>query len=218
LVVIIFGGISEVGLSRISRSINLDEIAKNFQNETVYNFPKSDSSLFLGSVGAPVQLTVFSSFQCPACKAFAHSLENVHKKFGKNIGITFKNFPLSSACNPKMKYDMQPRSCEAAYAAIAADRQNRFWNYHDQLFQSNLAADEKTLSSIARNMGLNMEKWEYDRHSDEVKARLSEDIKKAYEIGINATPSVFINGRKVTNIQEPILNFIIQNELEKVSK
>lgn len=66
-------------------------------------------------------------------------------------------------------------------------------------------------------MGLNIEKWEQDRHSNEVKLQLSEDIKTSYETGINGTPSVFINGRQVSNFQESVLNFVIQNELNKLS-
>lgn len=112
---------------------------------------------------------------------------------------------------------MQPQSCDAAFAALAAHRQNRFWNYHDQLFDSDLADDEKTLTSIAKNMGLNMEKWEQDRHSDEVKKQLSEDVKAGYLTAINGTPSVFINGRQVSSLQEKVLDFVIENELKKIS-
>jgi len=218
--VVILGGASEYGILKTSfgkkPEINLDEIAKNFTEETVYNIPNSDSPR-IGSPDAPVQLVVFSSFQCPACKTFAPSLENIHKKFGEKVGITFKNFPLSTSCNPRLSEDMQPRACAAAFAAIAAQRQNLFWNYHDQLFQSNLEEDEKTLTSIAKNIGLNMEQWESDRQSDAVKESLSEDVTIAYEIGINATPSVFINGRRVGAFDESVLTFLIQNELSKIS-
>lgn len=221
LLVIISGGFTEVGILKSSLpkmpEVNLDEVAKKFKGEKVYDIPKSASSPHLGSTEAPVQLVVFSSFQCPACKGFAPLLEGLYKKFGNNIGITFKNFPLSKTCNPRLIDDMQPQSCDAAFAALAAHRQNRFWNYHDQLFDSDLADDEKTLTSIAKKMGLNMEKWEQDRHSDEVKKQLSEDVKAGYQTSINGTPSVFINGRKISSLQEKVLNFLIQNELNKAS-
>lgn len=221
LFILIIGGISEVGMLKASvnkrAETNISEISKNFQNETVRTIPKNDASPHLGSLNAPIQLVVFSSFQCPACQAFAPTLENIQKKFGSNIGITFKNFPLSSTCNPMMTEDMQPRACWAAFAAIAAHQQNNFWNYHDQLFQSDLEFDEKTLKSIAQKSGLNIEKWESDRQSDAVKENLSDDIKIANELGINATPTVFINGRRVSSFQENVLDFLIQNELNKGS-
>jgi hypothetical protein len=60
---------------------------------------------------------------------------------------------------------MQPQSCNAAFAAIAAQQQNLFWDYHDQLFQSDLNFDETTFKSIAEKIGLNIGKWETDRQS-----------------------------------------------------
>lgn len=221
LVVIITGGFTEV---RILKSflpkmpeVNMDEVAKKFQSEKVYNFAKNDPSAHLGSNEAPVQLVVFSSFQCPACKGFASSIEDIQKKFGKNVGITFKNFPLSTTCNPRLSENMQPQSCDAAFAAIAAQRQNRFWEYHDQLFEANLADGEKALTIIAKNIGLNIEKWELDRKSNEAREQLAYEIKTAYKLGINATPSIFINGRKISNPNLKVLNFLIQNELNKIS-
>ncbi len=221
LFVIVTGGFTEV---RILKSflpkipeVNLDEVAKKFQSEKVYNFPKNDPSAHLGSTEAPVQLVVFSSFQCPACKGFASSIEDIQKKFGKNVGITFKNFPLSTTCNPRLSENMQPQSCDAAFAAIAAQRQNRFWEYHDQLFEANLADGEKALTTIAKNIGLNIEKWELDRKSNEAREQLAYEIKTAYKLGINATPSIFINGRKISNPNLKVLNFLIQNELNKIS-
>lgn len=219
LFIFVIGGVSEVSMLKASVNkrgeANITEISKNFQNEKVHTIPINDASPHLGSLNAPIQLVVFSSFQCPACQAFAPILENIQKKFGSNIGITFKNFPLSSTCNPMMTEDMQPRACWAAFAAIAAHRQNNFWNYHDQLFQSDLEFDEKTLKSLAQKTGFNIEKWESDRQSDAVKENLSDDIKIANELGINATPTVFINGRRVNSFQENVLDFLIQNELNK---
>lgn len=222
LFILILGSITEVGALKASigktTEGNMTEISKSFQKETFYNIPKNESSPHLGSLNAPIQLVVFSSFQCPACKSFAPTVENIQKKFGENIGITFKNFPLSSTCNPMVSEDMQPEACSAAFAALAAQNQNQFWNYHDQLFRTNLDEDKKILTSIAKNSGLNIEKWESDRQSVAVKEQLLEDIKIANELGINATPTVFINGRRVNSFQESVLTFLIQNELHKMSK
>lgn len=220
LVVVMLGSGAE--FVALKKSINkkpeasLEEVAKNFRDARVYDIPKGDSTSMIGSNSAPVQLVVFSSFQCPACKTFAPSLENIHKQFGEKIGITFRNFPLSSTCNPRLMDDMQPRACPAAFAALAAQLQNRFWNYHDQLFQTDLTEDDSTLVSIAKNVGLNIEQWESDRQSDELKDRLSVDVNLGYELGISGTPTVFINGRQVMSFQESILSALIQNELNKI--
>jgi protein-disulfide isomerase/uncharacterized membrane protein len=219
---LIIGGISEVGVLRTSigqkAAINLDEIAKQYRSERVYPIPPGDALPALGSPRAPVQVVVFSSFRCPACQGFAPTLENLHKKFGNQIGVTFKNFPLSSGCNPRMSVDMQPGSCGAAYAALAAHRQNRFWPYHDQVFASTLDSAGKTLIAIAKTSGLTMGQWESDRQSEEVKQQVAQDVQLAYELGVEGTPTVFINGRRVSNFQESVLTFLIKNELATLSQ
>lgn len=197
--------------------VDQEEIAKAFERETIYNIPQSEASPHIGSLDAPVQIIVFSSFQCPACKSFAPVVENLRKKYGQNIGITFKNFPLSTKCNPAIVGDMQPQACDAAYAALAAQDQGHFWDYHDQLYQSDLIFDEKLLVSIAKNTGLNMDQWETTRQSGDVQTRLAEDLAVAYQLKINATPTIFLNGRRVTILQESALNFLIENELKKLS-
>jgi protein-disulfide isomerase/uncharacterized membrane protein len=219
LMVIAIGGFSQYLLLRASfnklSEVNLDVVTKEFEKEKVYQIPVNDLSPHLGSTTSPVQLVVFSSFQCPACKTFGPILETISKKYGNKIGITFKNFPLSSVCNPRLEGNLQPQSCDAAFAAIAAQLQDRFWEYHDLLFQSDMNFDENLFRSIAEKTELNMEKWENDRHADTVKKVLIEDLKIAYRIGINATPSVFVNGRRINNPQESVLNFLIENELKK---
>lgn len=220
LLTILVGGFSEYNILKFTldkkAQVNLDEVARKFQEAPVYNIPPAGASPAIGRPDAPVQVVVFSSFQCPACKTFAPSLENIHRKFGDKVSITFKNFPLSSACNPRLAGDMQPRSCNAAIAAIAAERQNLFWQYHDQLFQSNLEFDDTSFLSFAKNIGVDLEKWKSDFRSTEVEQRLLDDIQLANEIGINSTPTVFINGRRASNFQETALVFLIQYELNKL--
>ena len=222
LVTLFIGGVSEVGVLQKSLNrqpaVDLDEVAKNFQAAKVDTIPISADRSILGSVKAPVQVVVFSSFQCPACKTLAPSMANIHKKFGNTIGISFRNFPLSSACNAALSEDMQPRSCESAFATVAAERQNRFWNYHDHLFETSLEQNDKTLTSIAKNIGLDLDKWNRDRNSDEVKKIIADDLAIAYRIGINSTPTVFINGRRVNSFQESALTFIIKNELKNTTQ
>lgn len=218
LCVIIAGGLSEYFILKLAfdkkYEVNITEVQKAFQNEPKYDIPLNPASPILGSVTAPVQLIVFSSFQCPSCKSFAPMLEHLYKKFGGKISITFKNFPLSNKCNPGLEDDMQPQSCDAALASLAAQDQNLFWKYHDLVFNSNLALDEKALESFAISAGLNIEKWRNDKQSDSTMMKLMADIQIANQLGINATPTVFIDGRKVSNFQESALIFLIEAALK----
>lgn len=217
---VILGGVVEYVYLKTAfgpKPINLQEVSKKFQTQPIHTFPKS----FIppqGSESAPVQLVVFSSFQCPSCKVFASVLVDFKKKFGDELCISFKNFPLSESCNPRLLGDMQPQACQAALAAIAANQQNKFWAYHDKLFDSELKDDERTLSQIATSIDLDMTSWNRDRSSEATLDQLKEDINLGNSLGLNATPTVFINGRKAENIQEAALLFLIQHELDVAPK
>lgn len=214
------GAIAEYSVFRatfMQPPVDLEEVAAAFEKEPVYDIPKNEASPHVGSLDAPVQLTVFSSFQCPACKSFAAVIESLHEKYGDDVGITFRNFPLSTKCNPAIVDDMQPQACDAAFAAFAAQDQGRFWEYHDQLYQSDLIFDEKSLVSIAENTGLDVDQWEAARESEAVQTKLAEDLAVAYQLKINATPTVYLNGRRVNNFQESVLNLLIESELNKHS-
>ncbi len=219
LLIIVAGTITESYALRASLdksvTVNYKELTKKYQSETIYNIPRNEASPIIGSLTAPIQLIVFSSFQCSACKTFAPTLERIHKKYGDIVAITFKNFPLSKTCNPKMNEDMQPQACDAAFAAKAAQLQNKFWNYHDELFKSTLEMDEKSLYMMAKNIGLNMEKFEADKKSEVIKANISADVNLGYQLEIDRTPTVFINGKRVSDTQEAVLDFLIQIELNK---
>lgn len=220
VLIALLGGVAEYGVLKNThgkkRAINPEEVIAAFAGETVYPIPQGDSP-HRGAPAAPVQLVVFSSFQCPACQAFASSLGQLEHTFGDQLGITFKNFPLSTGCNPAIGDDMQPQACDAAIAALAAQRQNLFWQYHHGIFQSDLEAGEAALRSIAQSTGLNLEQWDADRQSEAVQASLQADVQLAHQLGINATPTVFINGRRVAAFDEAVLSALIQKELQRAA-
>lgn len=152
----------------------------------------------LGSSDAPVQLVVFSSFQCPACRAFAGVAHRLNHQFPDAVQIVFKDYPLGKDCNPNLVREMQPRACAAAFAAEAANRQGDFWHYHDGIFfRSSLLATEPELKRIARSSGLDTPRWESDRRSREIETRVKEDIGLGHLLGINGTPAIFLEGRRV---------------------
>ena len=160
-------------------------------------------------------MVVFSSFQCPSCQEFTQSIKCLESKYGDKLCIVFKNFPLSEKCNSLLIGDVQPGACDAAKAALAAKRQGKFWSFHDRFFSTGLSADDNSLKAIAKETGLNMELWETDRHSKEIEALLSDDISEANNIGINATPSIFINGRQAQNAGVDMLKIIIEKAMRQ---
>jgi len=162
---------------------------------------------------APVEISVFSCYQCPGCQGFALAAEQLSEQYGDRLHMTYYNFPLSTTCNPTLVYDMHPQACQAAWAAEAARLQGKFWEYHDALFHSDLILAEPTLQAVARGLGLDMDQWNADRNSATVRQKVSQDIQRGMELRIAVTPTVFLNGRKVEALGLPALTALIDREL-----
>ncbi|MDD2464464.1 MAG: thioredoxin domain-containing protein [Desulfobulbus sp.] len=139
-----------------------------------------------GKIDAPVTLVLFSDFECPWCGRLEPVLTELLAKNQDKLRIVFKHMPL-----PMHQY-----AENAALAAIAAQRQGKFWEMHDILFQIKNWTDS-TVEETAQKIGLNMEKFHADLVSPEVQAQLAKDATDAQAADITATPSLFINTKPV---------------------
>jgi protein-disulfide isomerase len=111
---------------------------------------------------------------------------------------------------------MQPQSCMAAYAAQSAKLQGKFWPYHDRIFSADFSEGETAFKQIAEEIGLDLSKFDEDRNSEAVKSVVQEDVDLGNQRGVNATPSVFINGRSVPALNYDVLKSLIQYELDSI--
>jgi len=151
-----------------------------------------------GAADAPVTLEEFGDFQCPPCGALSEPLNQLEGDYGTKMRFVFRQFPLANHANAK----------PAAYAAEAAGLQGRFWEMHDLLYREQANWSKTTdpaelLLSYARIVGLNTAKFQKDINSDEVKERVAADQKRAAELGVHLTPTIFINGKSIVG---PSLN------------
>jgi protein-disulfide isomerase len=176
--------------------------------------PIRPSDPVLGPQDAPVKMVIFSSFQCPACKGFARAVPLLHQQYPNELAIVFKNFPLDTTCNPSMRRQMQPRACATALAAQAANHQNAFWQYHDMVFGSNLRENEADLGTFAASAGVDPSRWDADRQSAQAKTAVNDDVQDGIRLGLDRTPSIFLDGRLVTNFSYPVLQSLIEHEVE----
>ncbi|MDH3348045.1 MAG: thioredoxin domain-containing protein [Desulfobulbaceae bacterium] len=157
-----------------------------------------------GDPDAPVTMVVFSDFQCPYCKSVRTLIDQVSKANTKTLKVVFKNLPL------RMHELAEP----AARAAMAAHGQGKFWEMHDALF------DEPKLTMIkiielAQKIGLNMEQFNKDMQSDAIKKQVAMDMQDAQKADVSATPTVFINGRKLKDRSLEAIQNVITQELKK---
>nr|WP_321467527.1 thioredoxin domain-containing protein [uncultured Desulfobulbus sp.] len=139
-----------------------------------------------GKIDAPVTLILFSDFECPWCGRLEPALTQLLAQNQDKLRIVFKHMPLP----------MHPYAESAALASIAAQRQGKFWEMHDALFQVKDWTDT-VVEETAKHIGLNMEKFHADLVSPEVQAQLNKDATDAQTADITATPSLFINTRPV---------------------
>lgn len=185
------------------------EVLKEFKNQPSVKIPIGADDPYIGKKKSPAQLVLFSDFQCPSCQNFAVYLEGIRKKHPK-LTVVFKHYPLSSQCNDYMTFDKHPQSCEAAYAAVAAKNQGEFWRYHDAIFASTQPFKSETFRDLARNLGLDMVKFEDDLADPATNIKVKIDVLLGKSLGVDGTPTLFLNGKKLTRKSKMMLERLIE--------
>ena len=141
----------------------------------------------IGDKTATLQLLEYGDFQCPSCGDSYLAVSEAIKELGKSLVFVFRNFPLT---------DIHPDAFDAALAAEAAARQNKFWEMYAQLFQNQASLNEQALFSYARRIGLDMDQFGQDIQSRAVASKIEGDIESGLKSGVSGTPSFYINGQK----------------------
>ena len=142
---------------------------------------------FFGNRNAKIMIVVFSDFQCPFSKRGADTLHALKQKYGGDLMYVYKNLPLP----------FHPESMPSAKAALAAGKQGKFYEYHDKLFEKQGELGEALYLQIAKDVGLNIEKFNAERNSKEIEDQVKADAAQANSLGFNGTPGFAVNGVKV---------------------
>lgn len=147
----------------------------------------------LGDMTAPVMLEEFGDFQCPPCGSLDPVLKSLKAEFGPSVVVVFREFPLASK---------HAHALSAARAAEAAGLQGKFWQMHDVLYENQKtwrdAADVQPIfEEYATRIGLVLDRFKRDSLSETVDKRIALDRERGNWIGVNSTPTVFLNGREV---------------------
>jgi protein-disulfide isomerase len=138
-----------------------------------------------GDVNSPVTVVEFTDFQCSACGGMYPIVEEVLKSYGPRVHFVMRNFPLTT---------LHPNAYNAALAAQAAKAQGKFWEYIDLLFKNQGTLDPDSLKKYASQVGLDRKQFDADFDSAKYEPILRRDIEDGEEYGVEATPTVFING------------------------
>ncbi len=143
--------------------------------------------------GAVVTLEEFGDYQCPPCGALHPNLKKLKQEFGANLNFVFRNLPLSA---------IHKNALAAAQAAEAARMQDRFWEMHDLLYENqDLWKDDINPRALflkfAADLGLDTARFVRDMDDKQVELRIEADKDAAASLGINGTPTILIDGRRL---------------------
>lgn len=199
-----------------TEKVDWRHLLAEFRATPPVDLPVDSSDPRIGPAAAPVQMVIFSSLQCPGCRVLARNLAGLPDRYGDDVSQIFKHFPLSSECNPAIERDLHPKACNLAAATIAAFNQDKFWAFHDALFDGDLNPSEAQVQQIAREIGLELERFATDRESAETVQKLQRDIELGIRLDIDQTPTVFINGKRVSPDALNTLDLLIDHELSDV--
>jgi protein-disulfide isomerase len=138
-----------------------------------------------GATSQKIVMAEFSDFQCPFCSKAHATVKQFMAKHQDKVTLVYKHLPL---------VEIHKEAMPSALASWAALQQGKFWEYHDALFSNQVQLGEKLYVSKATELGLDLGKFNKDRQSPAAKAAIDKDIELAKSLGVNSTPTFFMNG------------------------
>lgn len=150
-----------------------------------------------GNPSAPVTLEEFGDFQCGSCGGYYPELKKIEAEFGDKLRVIFRESPL---------VPLHEHALMAAQAAEAAGLQGKFWEMHDKLYENQTTwTPAKDLVPIfvdyAKQIGIDPDRFMKDLNGEQVAQRIFQDGKRVHALGLNGTPSFFVNGQEAKGDQ-----------------
>ncbi|MGI5864460.1 MAG: DsbA family protein, partial [Myxococcales bacterium] len=142
----------------------------------------------------PIELVVYSDFQCPWCEKANDALERL--RASGRARVEHRHYPLDQECNRAMRRQMHPGACTQAKAAICAEKLGRGSEMAGRIFSKRLS-DPAALAEAAAGLGLDRAAFEACLSSRETALELDRHMDAADAQGVTGTPTVFVNGRKL---------------------
>lgn len=161
------------------------------------------SNHVIGQNAKKVNLTEYGDFQCPACGAYYPLTKQILQKYQNDIAFQFRNFPLSS---------IHQNARAAARAAEAADKQGKYWEMHDLLYEQQKSWETSSNASsvfegYATQLGLKLDQYKTDYASNGVNDTINADYDEGQKLNITGTPTFFLQGKKIDNSPQNIDDF-----------
>jgi len=186
------------------RGISIDEIRIEMeQANKIWDIPDAESPVFGNTKNPKLTIVEFTEFQCPYCSNVAPVIEGLMKKYPNDIKFVYKHFPLSFHTNAPA----------AAAASIAAQNQGKFWEFRYALAPHFRDLTQETFEKVAKEVGLDMEKFKKDMVLDSAKQkRINEEFQLGVKIGVQGTPNFYINGKRQDRFSVELVEKMLQEK------
>jgi protein-disulfide isomerase len=181
-----------------SDSVSASEIEDRV-NEVLSSpvLPIDTHSPGFGPQSAPVTIVEFSDFQCPYCRIGAMVMNTVLERYPSQVRVVFKPFPLDASCNRLITQPMHLTACEAARTALCSDRQGKFESVYETLFDHQTQIVPGAPAKMAADVGIDTAQLETCVKDPEIAQTISKSIEEGLQLGVQSTPTFFVNGHKV---------------------
>ena len=191
--------------------VNSNNPASNSQAITPPPLSKEDIVLGIPE-SAKATLIEYADFQCPACRNYAPLVRQLGKDFGNKLLLVYRFFPLT---------DIHQNAMSSSLAAYAASKQNKFWEMNDLLYENQSTwADsgkaQEIFTDYAKKLDLSISQFTSDFNSETGRNFINAEQNAGLSIGINSTPTFFVNGQKIENPQNyAAFSKLIQDAINK---
>jgi protein-disulfide isomerase len=180
--------LADQGYTQSEIAESLDKRYRNTESHTI-DVAEAPAE---GSPNARVTLVEFADYECPHCKRFQPVLRQILDEFKGDVRLYFKHYPLPQHVNARL----------AAEAAVAAQKQGKFWPFQDKLWENQDGLSPAEMEKFGKEVGLNVTKFRSDLDDPKTKARVQKDRVDGTTLGLSSTPTLYINGREYTDAKD----------------
>ncbi len=170
-----------------ANAVGSDALSAGGEIKQVKRYPvPEDGDPSFGPSDAPITIIEFSDFQCPYCQKWHNEVwKKLVAAYPTQIRLVYRDFPL---------YSIHPDAAPAANAAECANEQSKYWEFHDLLFSGNEGLGEAAYQNYASSLNLNMASFQQCLDENRYETEVTADFEYASGIGIQSTPTFFVNG------------------------
>ena len=164
----------------------------------------------IGRNEATVTIVEFGDYLCEPCSALDATLRQLAEEYPDDVRLIWKDLPNEGS---------HPGATAAALAARCAGYQDAFFDYHRQLLGNADGQDQDGFLRLAAGLGLNEEQFRSCLQNSQSKPLVQRDVEEALRLQVDATPYLFVNGRRLSgSVSDSLLRNIIEGEISQAAR